>query len=251
VVLQGIWTLRARNIKPAIWSNEILAECEPLARLLFIGLWNCADRQGRLEDRPKRIKALVLPYDNCDIEKLLCDLGSKGFIHRYTVNDKQYILIPAFVKHQSPHRNEVESKIPLPTPVLATKDKSTSDQGSSHFALNPERGILNPERGKRKQESEIRGTLHAAIPGANDDVDEEWITEIGEEYPELDLLHAARGMRDEYVARPGRYGKRRSIRRSFRNWLGNTRKFQKRDAALTGKKPKADISHFHVIGEAK
>ena len=37
---------RSRNIKPGFFKNEHLAECQPLARLLFIGLWTLADREG-------------------------------------------------------------------------------------------------------------------------------------------------------------------------------------------------------------
>ena len=48
---------RARNVKPGFFKNELLAECEPLARILFEGLWCEADREGRLEDRPRRLKA--------------------------------------------------------------------------------------------------------------------------------------------------------------------------------------------------
>jgi hypothetical protein len=62
---------RARNIKPGFFLNDELAECEPLARLLFAGLWCIADREGRLEDKPKRIKVEILPYDDCDIDYLL------------------------------------------------------------------------------------------------------------------------------------------------------------------------------------
>ena len=47
---------RARNIKPAFFKNELLAELDAFDRLLFIGLWCLADREGRTEDRPKRIK---------------------------------------------------------------------------------------------------------------------------------------------------------------------------------------------------
>lgn len=47
----------ARNIKPGFFTNDVLAACDQLARLLFAGLWTVADRAGRLEDRPKRIKA--------------------------------------------------------------------------------------------------------------------------------------------------------------------------------------------------
>ena len=68
--LWGAWDVRARNLKPGYFKNEGLADLPPLARILFAGLWGMADREGRLEDRPKRIKAEILPYDNCDTDKL-------------------------------------------------------------------------------------------------------------------------------------------------------------------------------------
>ena len=51
---------RARNIKPGFFDNETLGELPALTRLLFIGLWCLADREGRLQDRPKRIKKELL-----------------------------------------------------------------------------------------------------------------------------------------------------------------------------------------------
>jgi hypothetical protein len=106
--------MRARNIKPGFFDNEELAECDPLARILFAGLWCMADREGRLEDRPKRIKAKVLPYDQCDISKLLQELIDAQFLQRYEVEGKQYIQIVNFAKHQKPHHMEHESVIPPP-----------------------------------------------------------------------------------------------------------------------------------------
>ena len=53
---------RARNVKPGLMANERLAELPAIARLLFVYLWVLADREGRLEDRPKRIAAQALPY---------------------------------------------------------------------------------------------------------------------------------------------------------------------------------------------
>ena len=105
---------RSRNIKPGFFLNDDLAECEPLARLLFAGLWCIADREGRLEDRPKRIKAEVLPYDNCDADQLLNQLVKHKFILRYQVDGGQYIQIINFKKHQNPHVKEAPSIIPPP-----------------------------------------------------------------------------------------------------------------------------------------
>lgn len=103
---------RARNIKPSFFCNDDLADINPLGRLLFIGLWTLADREGRLEDRPRRIKAEVLPYDDCDVDSLLADLQKHGFILRYEVGNDRFIQVVNFSKHQNPHVKESASSIP-------------------------------------------------------------------------------------------------------------------------------------------
>lgn len=106
--------VRARNIKPGFFKNEALAECEPMTRLLFIGLWCLADRMGRMEYRPRRFKAELFPYENCDIEGMINTLAEKGFLVCYNVNDIQYIAIVNFSKHQNPHIKEAKSVLPEP-----------------------------------------------------------------------------------------------------------------------------------------
>jgi hypothetical protein len=105
---------RARSIKPSFFTNDQLAEVPPLGRLLFAGLWCVADRAGRLEDRPKRIKVELLPYDACNVDKLLDDLADRGFIRRYEVDSEKFIQIINFDKHQDPHVKERTSTIPAP-----------------------------------------------------------------------------------------------------------------------------------------
>lgn len=123
--------MRARTIKPGFFSNDVLAECEPLARLLFAGLWTVADREGRLEDRPKKIKAEVLPYDDCDIESLLNQLAEYGFVTRYKVNGVGYIQINNFNKHQNPHMKEVGSSIPAPDEKNTKSEQELSEHHTS------------------------------------------------------------------------------------------------------------------------
>lgn len=104
---------RARNIKPGFFRNEDLADLDPLTRLLFAGLWTVADRAGRLEDRPRRIKADILPYDDgADVDAMLDALAARSFIARYKHGAARYIQIVNFDKHQNPHKNEAESTIP-------------------------------------------------------------------------------------------------------------------------------------------
>lgn len=102
---------RSRNIKPGFFKNEELAECSFEARLLFAGLWLLADREGRLEDRPKRIKGELFAFDSVEVEPLLSELAQHQFIQRYEPN---YIQIANFTKHQAPHIREVPSVIPPP-----------------------------------------------------------------------------------------------------------------------------------------
>lgn len=130
---------RARNIKPGFFMDDVLAEIEPLGRILFAGLWCIADREGRLEDRPKRIKAEVLPYDECDMDNLLEQLNSKGFIIRYEVGGQRYIQVTNFKKHQNPHVNEKPSEIPEPP----TSEVVSKDSGASTIQV-PESHSTNP-----------------------------------------------------------------------------------------------------------
>lgn len=102
---------RSRNIKPGLFKNEDLAECSIWARYLFPGLWCIADRAGRLEDRPKRIKGELLAFDSVDVEPLLDELAAYGFIARYEVDGQRIIQIITFGKHQNPHFREQPSEL--------------------------------------------------------------------------------------------------------------------------------------------
>ena len=108
---------RTRSIKPSFFDNELLGGLSPLTRLLFIGLWGQADRAGRLEDRPLRLKKNILGYDDvtvADVDDMLESLNKNGFIIRYQVEDRRYIQVTKFEKHQNPHIKEKPSEIPPP-----------------------------------------------------------------------------------------------------------------------------------------
>jgi hypothetical protein len=150
--------VRARNIKPGICDNEVLGTADPLYTLLFERLWMIADRRGRLEDRPLRIKAQAFPYrDGVDVGAMLDWLASNGFIARYAVSGTKYIQILAFDKHQSPHKNEQESVIPAMDEQSTAKVVPPENQGSAMDALIPDSGLLIPD-------SRIADTTRAALP---------------------------------------------------------------------------------------
>ena len=144
---------RARNIKPGFFKNEILGVADPLYSLLFEGLWVLADRSGRLEDRPLRIKGEVFPYrDGLNVDAMLNWLESNGFIRRYTAQGKKCILVLEFVKHQNPHKNETESELPAPSDERTQPEEigtvteiigSTRADSLSSDSLIPDTPILN------------------------------------------------------------------------------------------------------------
>ena len=103
---------RARNIKPGFFRNADLLDLAFETRLLFIGLWTLADREGRLEDRPKQIKLEIFPCDNVDVEACLSSLAEIGAITRYAHDSKRCIQITNFTKHQNPHKAEQPSLLP-------------------------------------------------------------------------------------------------------------------------------------------
>jgi hypothetical protein len=111
---------RARNLKPGFFRNADLVELPFEARLMFAGLWTIADREGRMEDRPKQIKMEIFPADTIECDALLNMLQSAGMIERYSVENKSYIQVVNFTKHQNPHHMEAPSEIP---PMDGTENK--------------------------------------------------------------------------------------------------------------------------------
>lgn len=140
--------MRIRTIKPDFFKHEKISDLKPLARLLFISLWCLADRRGRLEDRPKRIKVECLPYDDCDADDLLWEIHNAGFIERYEIEGVKIIEVLAFEKHQriSGKEADYESALPGRQPG-STREAPGKQLGASQVV----HGIPGREReGNRK-----------------------------------------------------------------------------------------------------
>lgn len=117
---------RIRYLKPDFFKDEDIKELPFEARLFYQGLWVQADREGRGEDRPERLKIEIMPYDEVDAEEIMRLLahhkknGKRPFIVRYEIDGEKYYQIINWQKHQKPHKTERESVIPPPPKELLT-----------------------------------------------------------------------------------------------------------------------------------
>ncbi|MDV2160735.1 hypothetical protein [Burkholderia pseudomallei] len=117
-------------MKPELFTHEDLFEAEqetglPL-RVAFIGLFTCADREGRFKWRPRTLKLAVLPHDAVDFSRVLDALVTRGFLVRYASESGEEIgLIPTFTKHQVINNRETPSDLPAPPANLDLTGIST------------------------------------------------------------------------------------------------------------------------------
>ncbi len=108
--------MMTRQINKEFWKSEGLADITHTQRLLFIGLWCMADREGLLKNQPRRIAAEIFPYDSMTEKKIKENLYSldKNNLIEYGV-DKDgliaFICITNFNEYQSPHPGEKQSKL--------------------------------------------------------------------------------------------------------------------------------------------
>jgi hypothetical protein len=158
-LIKGILIMaRTRYIKPDFFRDEDLKNLPFEARLVYIGLWTEADREGRLEDRPERLKIELMPYDKVDVNKVLDMLAThknsikRPFIIRYSVNDEKYIQILKWHAHQKPHHSEKESIIPPIPPQY----KPNGDGEYSSHELEASNGVITVKQpldtGEKKKE---------------------------------------------------------------------------------------------------
>jgi hypothetical protein len=134
--------MRIRTIKPEFFKHDVVAQMQPMTRILFIGLWCLADSEGRMEDRPKRIGVEVLPYDTkANIEGMLAELAGVGLIRRYSAGGHKLIEIPAFNRHQRLSGTEAQAKSRFPAyGAGSTQEAPAEAHGSSEEATTKQSG---------------------------------------------------------------------------------------------------------------
>lgn len=141
--------VRIRTIKPDFWKHDGIAELQYETRLLFIALWCIADRRGRMEDRPRRIKAECFPYDELDVDAMLSELHRAGFIDRYEAEGVRVIEVCSFEKHQRLTGKEAETESIYPGKQRGNNGETPSSAPVAQERKGKERkGIGKEDEGK-------------------------------------------------------------------------------------------------------
>lgn len=152
---------RIRSIKPEFWTSEQIADCSPIARLLFIGIWSFSDDAGVHPANIKRLKMEIFPGDDITTDhvgELIDELLSAGLLAVYESAGIQYWRVTGW-HHQKidqptyKHPDESGS-----VPNSPAKRRSFGEQSPS------ERVVFTPgeegkgEEGKGEDDKNLMGT---------------------------------------------------------------------------------------------
>ena len=114
--------MRIRTIKPEFWRSQDVSRLDIETRLLFIGLWSYVDDNGVGADRESVIAADLFADDMARdpretlarIQRGLATLSEAGMITRYTVENRDYLYISNWERHQRIDKPN-KPRLPLPT----------------------------------------------------------------------------------------------------------------------------------------
>lgn len=139
---------RIRTIKPEFWSSAKVGKISRDARLLFLGLLNEADDEGRLLGQTKRLAGIIFPFDDdMDASKIEClvgELQTGGMLQRYEIGGAIYLCIIGFSEHQKIDRR-VASRLPAP-PEITDTDSPTNSLSSEHSEFSPDKSAESTDK---------------------------------------------------------------------------------------------------------
>jgi len=149
-----------------MFTDEDIGDLSFEARWLFAGLFTQADREGRLEDRPRKLKVEVMPYDNVNIEHLLRELTEARFITRYEAEGKRYIHIRTFWKHQHFNIKEPPSQLPAPLELKGGTVSAPVKHGASTVPAPVENARKGREGVGREGKEKLEASGVSTVPNS-------------------------------------------------------------------------------------
>lgn len=84
---------RIRTVKPELWADSAFVACSPLARLLWIGIWNHADDYGVVKADAAQLRRQILPDDIVDGQALIDELVAQRLLLSMQAKDGTHVLV--------------------------------------------------------------------------------------------------------------------------------------------------------------
>lgn len=196
-------------MKPEFFTSEDIVELSPLARLLYIGLWCEADREGRMVWKPKTFKIRYLPADDCDIAALCAELVDGGLVELY---GDGYAYIPAFLSHQHINPRETPSGLPEPArkPKSGTRAARVNHASATREPPDSDATVTHREEGKGR---EWKGMICDAWR-----VPSEWIAEAATKKSGVDWNAEAERFLSHHLSKGSTF---RSWKQAWWTWVNS------------------------------
>lgn len=223
-----------RILKESICQSEEINKLTWFEEAFFYRLIVACDDYGRFDGRVKIIKGTCFPLKEIkdrEIQEGLDHMCATGLIQLYTVDDRPYLEMVTWNKHQRIRNSR--NKYPAPTvydcsPQLAA-DCRNSPQLAADCRLNPIQSNIESESNKESESNHYSSEQQVASEPAvitlklNDGSEYPFyqndIDSYMNNYPAVDIMQQFRTMKQWCIDNPQRRKTKGGIRRFVNSWL--------------------------------
>lgn len=223
-----------RILKESICQSEEINKLTWFEEAFFYRLIVACDDYGRFDGRVKIIKGTCFPLKEIkdrEIQEGLDHMCATGLIRLYTVDDRPYLEMVTWNKHQRIRNSR--NKYPAPTvydcsPQLAA-DCRNSPQLAADCRLNPIQSNIEYESNKESESNHYSSEQQVASEPAvitlklNDGSEYPFyqndIDSYTNNYPAVDIMQQFRTMKQWCIDNPQRRKTKGGIRRFVNSWL--------------------------------
>ena len=211
-------------VKKEFWTDDKTIELTITERLFFIGMWNFADDEGLIANKPRQMKAQIFPVDDMNhgvISEMLMRLHEIGLIQ--FGNDNTLIKIKNWSRHQ---------KINRPTPSVYTFTKGVNEDSlNTHGALTTN---IKEDKGKEdkliernisSQPKKVSSSNLLSYPERVNKFytelkqDNEYLIQLREAYPNVDIPQQLRASKMWLLSNTQKAKK--NFKRFVNTWMAN------------------------------
>lgn len=178
--------MKSRLIKPSFFLDERLIPIGGDASFFLVGLLFLADKEGRLEDRPLKIRAQIMPYGSGDGASMLDTLQMGGLISR----GEGFIQVEGFDTWVSPFPTEKESLIPADFKRSTPVEHGSYHVATSGYAVATVKGKVKGEVKESLKKEKVDPLF--PVRESKDQGEQDWYLEAVSAYPTKDEGHNAR-----------------------------------------------------------